>query len=1295
MANGTLLDLMWIALSAGLVLLMQAGFLLRETGLTQNKNHASVAIRNLLTLGLTALIFFVLGFRLMFGRGPASAMLEAGVGDSAMALFFVFQLLLSATAVTIIAGATAERLRLGGYLLTTLLVAALIYPVIGRWAWSGLLDGQASGWLRALGFYDAAGATMVHSVGGWSALAILLLVGARTGRFSSDNALHALPSANISLAALGVCLLMLGWVGFTGGSELAFSAATGRIIVNTVLAGAAGLVTTIAYTLLRRQQLRILRGLNGPLAGLVAISAAVGVVTPAWAILIGAGGALAMIASSWLLERFRLDDAVDAIPVHLFAGIWGTVAVGFFGQLDLIGTGLARSEQIGVQFLGVAVTALWTLPIVYGGSWLVNWFYPLRISPNEELLGLNIAEHGASADLVDFLQILEAQAASGDLSQRVPVADFTELGQIARRYNAVLDKITGNAQRAETILTEARNGILIIDQELLVVTQANIMANEIFQTQAHELIGQGINWLMSVSFVGSEHTGDLQAALENSAYRKQPIQLQGRRLSGELFPLELTTASAELDGKEQYILTLQDITERVAAQETIREAQRLLQTVVRNAPLMLFVLDDRGHLLLSEGRALSDMGLRPGENVGRSIFDVYENLPVMKENVRATLDGEERQWLINLRGKFYDTTTVPLYDDLGSLNGLLGVSLDITARKIAEESQQKLIEMLATGAQIAEQISVILDSEDLMAKIVELLKDRLDFYHVQIFALDESGTKLQAVGASGRLGESLRAFGVHEIQLDHSTSFTARAARTRDIVLVNDVSLEKDYLAHPLLSNTRSELAVPLLHQSKVVGVLEILDIRVDRFSQAEVYLFGNLAGMIANFLVNANLFEEHKQQTELIAQQEARTRTLYEVATHSELTLEEQLQIALMTACEVLQIDAAVITRIDGQQIHFHSRYDPHRILRGMTHQPLKHSYSIAALRMQAAVAVHDVPNSPLRLLPGFQRFKAHGYIGIPFAIAGETYGTVDFLHQAVRPPFTAADEHFVGLLSEWIASALERAFAAEQLAKARDEAIQADAFKTEMLAKVSHELKTPLGVIMGYAELMQDGRYGPVNENQRTKAAKIADSARYLTGLVSELLDISRATSGTLKLFYESIDPIRFLSETCDELRPLVEEKGLRFDITFDRSIPDIIRADPGKIRQIVINLITNAAKFTDQGFIRLTARGGHGDTWQLVIEDSGIGIPREQQDSIFEPFKQVDGSPTKQKGGAGLGLAIVKQIVDLMHGDIKLISDEGYGSRFEITVPVNPETYLSAPAEDSNVRTAEQAYTNGISR
>ncbi|MCB0011392.1 MAG: GAF domain-containing protein [Anaerolineales bacterium] len=1292
MANRTLLDLMWIALSAGLVLLLQAGFLSMEVGLSRSKNSTNVAIRNLLSFGLATLIFFAVGYGLMFGHGAGAF---PNFTDSGSALYFLFQLMLCVTAVTIISGATAERLRLSGYLLVTLLVAGLIYPVAGRWGWSGLLTGQVEGWLRGLGFYDFAGATLLHGVGGWAALAILLLVGARTGRFLPDGSPRPIPGSSTPTAAFGVILLMLGWLGLTGGSDLGFTVNTGRIIVNTILGGASGLVFGIVYALVRFRQIRVRLGLHGPIAGLVAISAAASVVTPGAAILIGAGGALAMIGSSWLLERFRIDDTVNAVPVHLFAGIWGTLAVGLWGELNLIGSGLDRPEQIGIQLLGVAVTALWSFGPIIAIGWLVNRIFPLRISASEEELGLNIVEHGASTDLVDFFRILEAHASTGDLGQRVPVAPFTQIGQIAQRYNAVLDRIEHSTARAELILDHTRNGILTVDKDMLIVTGANPMADQIFQTQPGELLDQGINWLMSTSYVGSEHTGDLQTALQNSAFSSQVIQLQGRRLTGELFPLEVTAAIATLDSKEHFILTIQDITERLAAQNTVREAHQLLQTVVRNAPLMLFVLDDKGHLLLSEGRALSDLGLRPGENVGRSIFDVYENLPVMKENVRATLNGEERQWLINLRDKHYDTTTVPLYDDLGSLNGLLGVSLDVTARKKAEDSQQKLIEMLATGAQIAEQISVILDSENLMQKIVELLKDRLDYYHVQIFAMAEGEQALQAVGASGRLGQSLRAFGVHEIELDHSSSLTARAARTREIVLVNDVAQEKDYLAHPLLSNTRSELAVPLLNQGKVVGVLDILDIRVDRFSQAEVYLFGNLAGMIANFLVNANLFEEHKQQAKLLAQQETRTRTLYEVATNSELSQDEQLQIALMTACEVLQIDAAVITRIDGKQVYYDTSHDPFNILANVTRQPLKTSYSIAAIRMRDVVAVHDVPNSPLRLLPGFQQFKAHSYIGAPFSVAGEIYGTVDFLHRDVRAPFTPADKNFVGLLSEWIATSLERAFAAEELAKARDEAVQADAFKTEMLAKVSHELKTPLGVIIGYAELMQDGRYGPVNDNQRSKAAKIADSARYLTSLVSELLDISRATAGTLKLFYETIDPIRFLSETSDELRPLVEEKGLRFDVTFDNTIPTTIRTDPGKVRQIVINLVTNAAKFTDQGFIRLTARGGPSETWQLLIEDSGIGIPREQQATIFEPFKQVDGSPTKQKGGAGLGLAIVKQIVDLMHGEIKLVSDEGYGSRFEISIPVDPESIVIVPTEKRDVRKPEQAYANGTRR
>ena len=279
---------------------------------------------------------------------------------------------------------------------------------------------------------------------------------------------------------------------------------------------------------------------------------------------------------------------------------------------------------------------------------------------------------------------------------------------------------------------------------------------------------------------------------------------------------------------------------------------------------------------------------------------------------------------------------------------------------------------------------------------------------------------------------------------------TARAARTQEIIVLNDVTKEEEFLAHPLLSNTRSELSIPLMAQGKLVGILDIQDTRVDRFNQAEIYLFSNLAGMIANSLANAGMFEAREQQAKLLAQQEERTRALYALTTLTDLSLAEQFDTALTTACGILNVETGAITRTESNQSFIKYRHDPNTVLFDMEAQPLRQSYGIAAQRIADVVAVSQVANSPLRHLPAFKLFGAHAYIGFPLIVNGEPFGTVDLLNREPLPDFSEADKNFVRLLAEWITTTLERDAAAHQLSAVRDEAVRANEFKTELLAKV-----------------------------------------------------------------------------------------------------------------------------------------------------------------------------------------------------------------------------------------------------
>ena len=437
-------DLLWVITATVLVFLMQAGFLALEAGFTRSKNAINVAIKNMADFAISTVVFWTFGFAIMFGPtfagwfGTGGFALSFDETNAWPTVFFTFQVMFCGTAVTILSGAVAERLRFGAYLFLALWVAGFTYPIFGHWAWAGIDVGESFGWLAKLGFIDFAGSTVVHSVGGWTALAVLLVIGPRIGRFAEDGSPQKIQPSNLPLATLGALLLFVGWLGFNGGSTLGIGPDVGRVIANTVLAGSTGLVAALllGYWLSGRAHIDYV--LNGALGGLVAITAGAFAVDSVAAAGIGAIGGIVVVFGLLLLERVRIDDAVGAIPVHLMAGIWGTLAVGIFGELEILGTGLSRLEQIGVQALGIFVCFLSTFVTTYLLVRAINRVRPLRVPPEAEEVGLNVYEHGATSELADFVDTMETQAETGDLSMRAQVEPYTEVGQIATGYNLLM-----------------------------------------------------------------------------------------------------------------------------------------------------------------------------------------------------------------------------------------------------------------------------------------------------------------------------------------------------------------------------------------------------------------------------------------------------------------------------------------------------------------------------------------------------------------------------------------------------------------------------------------------------------------------------------------------------------------------------------------------------------------------------------------------------------------------------------------------------------------------------------------
>ncbi|MEM8600793.1 MAG: ammonium transporter [Bacteroidota bacterium] len=391
------LNYVWTIIAAAMVFFMQAGFALLETGFTRAKNAANIIMKNVMDVGAGSLVFFAVGFAFMFGTsaggwlGTDGFFLKGieGQDQTWIYTFFFFQAVFAATAATIVSGAVAERTKFTAYLMFSILLTGLIYPVFGSWAWGGLFNG--SGWLEGLGFIDFAGSTVVHSVGGWAALAAAMVVGPRMGKYI-DGKPQPMPGHSLPQAALGVFILWLGWFGFNAGSTTTGDSSIGLIALNTFLAASAGAVGAMAITWLRTGKPDVSFTLNGVLAGLVGITAGCANLTPDFAIVTGFLAGIIVVFAAMGIEKAGVDDPVDAIAVHGVCGAWGTLAAGLFNAEAMF-----NLEIIGVQLLGIGAAFAWTFPVAFILFTLLKKTMGVRLNGDIERMGLDLHEHDISA----------------------------------------------------------------------------------------------------------------------------------------------------------------------------------------------------------------------------------------------------------------------------------------------------------------------------------------------------------------------------------------------------------------------------------------------------------------------------------------------------------------------------------------------------------------------------------------------------------------------------------------------------------------------------------------------------------------------------------------------------------------------------------------------------------------------------------------------------------------------------------------------------------------------------------
>ena len=572
-----LIDKTWVLVASALVFMMQIGFLFLEGGLVRSKNSINVAQKNLVDLVVSVALFGIIGYMFMFGADlfgfigmDGNLMLFSGDSEAALS-FLIFQAMFCGTAATIVSGAVAERLTFSAYLVLVAVIAALVYPIFGHWAWGKLLFPGNTAWLADLGFIDFAGSTVVHSIGAWSGLAAVVIMGPRIGRFLEDGTVGRIASHNTVLASAGTLILFIGWFGFNGGSALTMDAPVGHIILNTLAAGVFG---GLSGTFLSRMKEGIWRPeglINGVLGGLVAVTAGCMVLTTQGALLVGLVGGMVAVSGVWLLLKLKIDDPVGAIPVHGFAGVFGTIALALLAPEQHLAAG-SRFAQIGVQMLGAGAAFVWA----FGGVWIVlkllSSVMPLRVTAEQELAGLNTAEHGETLGTGRLQELLmELAVGDADLSARLEVDRGDEAGELADLFNRLMARLEqDNIRRrflddqnrdADTVRRnadarrqESEQEIIAKIAEVIAAVQDKRLNNRVdlgAQMGTLKSIGDGVNGLLDtlsglIRSIGSS-VDDLSGAAEQQATGSRQLAVSANQQHQQMASLRQSLGGFQAD----------------------------------------------------------------------------------------------------------------------------------------------------------------------------------------------------------------------------------------------------------------------------------------------------------------------------------------------------------------------------------------------------------------------------------------------------------------------------------------------------------------------------------------------------------------------------------------------------------------------------------------------------------------------------------------------------------------------------------------------------------------------------
>ena len=611
---------------------------------------------------------------------------------------------------------------------------------------------------------------------------------------------------------------------------------------------------------------------------------------------------------------------------------------------------------------------------------------------------------------------------------------------------------------------------------------------------------------------------------------------------------------------------------------------------------------------------------------------------------------------------------------------VLQASTAIYNTQLYAQTQQRAAQLL-TAAEIARSASETLAQDELLYRAVNLVRDRFNFYHASVFLLDDSRQWAVIRESTGEAGAEMKRRG-HQLEVG-SQSIIGTVTITGNPLIVNDVTKDGVHRPNPLLPDTKAELGIPLKLGRRVIGALDVQSTEVDAFTSDDVAVLQILADQIAIAVDNSRSYTLARESIKEANERVEEISALFEISqslASAPLLTEE---IAEITASKIIQVLGGYSTC--GLSL-YEAETDMMRVLVDVTYQDGKNQFleepgtwdfklsdfpaSKKVLEtLQPLVIQADDSEADPNELEYLAQVGAETLLIIPLAAKGQAFGLIEIESWEKKRQYTPDQINLAVTVANQGAAAMDNARLYEQQIKTAEQLREVDKLKNQFLANMSHELRTPLNSIIGFSRVILKGIDGPISDSQEQDLSAIYNAGTHLLGLINDILDISRIEAGKMELSFEEVDMANLITSVMATAKGLLKEKPVRLETYFEPHLP-LVKADPTRMRQVILNLLQNATKFTDEGLINVSAVrqiNASGKPEVMVsVTDTGVGIAPEDQKKLFQPFSQVDASPTRKAGGTGLGLSITRNLIELHDGQIDVISDVDKGSTFFFTLP-----------------------------